>query len=36
MFKELRNGTKESILPAYVAWRAEKTNRVIVPARQTS
>jgi hypothetical protein len=27
-------GSKESIPPAYVAWRAGKTNRVTVPARQ--
>jgi hypothetical protein len=26
--------TKESIQPAYVAWRAGTTNRVVVPARQ--
>jgi hypothetical protein len=27
-------GTQESIPPAYVAWRAGKKNKVVVPARQ--
>jgi hypothetical protein len=27
-------GAQESILPAYVAWRASTTNRVVVPTRQ--
>jgi hypothetical protein len=27
--------SKESIQPAYVAWRAGKSNRVVVPARRT-
>jgi hypothetical protein len=29
-----RNRMSESILQAYVAWRADTTNRVVVPARQ--
>ncbi len=28
------HGAQESIQPAYVAWRAGTTNRVVVPARQ--
>jgi hypothetical protein len=28
-------GAQESIPPAYVAWRAGMTNRVVVPIRQT-
>ena len=28
-------GAQESIPPAYVAWRAGPTNRVVVPARST-
>jgi hypothetical protein len=27
-------GAKELIPPAYVAWRADTTNKVVVPARQ--
>ncbi len=27
-------GAQESILPAYVAWRAGTTNRLVVPTRQ--
>ncbi len=27
-------GAQESISPAYIAWRAGTTNRVVVPARQ--
>jgi hypothetical protein len=29
------SGAQESILPAYVAWRAGKSNRVFVPEHQT-
>ncbi len=32
-FRSLGIDFKESILPAYVAWRAGTTNRVIIPAR---
>jgi hypothetical protein len=32
--KEPRNDSKESILPAFVAWWARTSNRVVVPACQ--
>jgi hypothetical protein len=34
MFKELRNRSKETIRPAYVAWRAGTSKRVVVLARK--
>jgi hypothetical protein len=33
-FRSLVTDLKESIPPAYVAWRAGTSNRVVVPARQ--